>query len=128
MKNGGFNLDELRARDEGIEIGADTPAVKRRRERLEQQFIKVPVGWFDKLTETKRRATWPVALHLLRLSWKKNSNTVSLPNSGLKEWGITRRQKFEALKELAAKKLVTVEGSERKSPRVTLLSVSSSQS
>jgi len=120
MKNGsGFdNLDELT-----IKPGVETAVVKQRREKLEQQFIKVPVGWVNKLAETKRRATWPVALCLLRLSWKKNSKTVSLPNSALKEFGVSRKMKADALKELEAKKLVTVEVSERKSPRVTLHSI-----
>ena len=123
MKNGsGFdNLDELT-----VKPGIEPAAVKQRREKLELQFIKVPMSWVDKLAKTERLATWPVALHLLRLSWKKNSTTVNLSNSRLKEWGITRKQKSQALQKLEAKKLVTVESSERKSPRVTLLHIHAS--
>ena len=130
MKNGsGFdNLDEISAGPDDFRKGDDSAAVKQRREKLEQQFVKVPVPWLNTLAKTERLATWPVALHLLRLSWKKNSNTVNLSNSGPKEWGIDRRQKSQALQELTAKKLVRVEGSERKSPRVTLLLTNSSQS
>ena len=75
MKNGsGFeNLDEL-----AVKPGVDTPRMKQRREKLEQQLIKVPVSWANKLTKTKRRSTLLVALHLLRLSWKKNSKSASV--------------------------------------------------
>jgi hypothetical protein len=119
MKNGSDfdNLHEL-----AIEPGIETAAVKQRREKLEQQFIRVPVGWADKLAKTKRRSTLLVALHLLRLSWKKNSNTVSLTNSGLKEWGVSRQEKWFALNELKSEKLVTIESDKGKSPRITLLS------
>lgn len=128
MKNGsGFdNFDELSIGPDDIRMGEDSTAVKQRRERLEQQFIKVPMTWADQLAKTRWLATWPVALQLLRLSWKKNSATVDLPNSGLKEWGITRRQKAEALQELVTKKLVTVERTGRRSPRITLLNANSS--
>ena len=89
MKNGSpfDNLDEVCVKPGDIRKGKESAAVTQRRERLEQQFIKVPMSWIDRLAETKRRATVLVALQLLRLSWKKNSNTVSLPNSGLTEWG-----------------------------------------
>ena len=72
-----------------------------------------------------------IELYLLRLSFKKNSNTVSLPNSTLKELGVTRHEKWRALNELEHKKLVTVESTKGKSPRITLLSnpgLNSSQS
>jgi hypothetical protein len=120
MKNGsGFdNLDELT-----IKPGVETAVVKQRREKLEQQFIKVPVNWLNTLGMTKRSATWPVALYLLRLSWKKNSNTVSLPNSMLKELGVSRHEKWRALNELEHKKLVTVESAKGQSPRITLLPI-----
>ena len=123
MKNGsGFdNIDELSLEPESVEKGADTHGVKQRRLKREQQFIQVPMGWIDKLAETKRRSTWPVALCLLRLSWKKESTTVSLPNSALKEFGVSRREKTRALDELKIKKLVTIESAIKKAPRVTLL-------
>jgi hypothetical protein len=125
MKNGsGFdNLDEvcLGPEPEPAEKGADTPGMKQRRLKREQQFVMVPMGWVDKLAETKHLATYPVAVYLLRLSWKRKSKTVSLPNSGLKELGVSRQRKWEALQELKAKKLVTIEAEPKKAPRITLL-------
>jgi len=120
MKNGadtGFdNIDELT-----VKPGTETAGMRRRREKLNQQFIMVPVTWLTTIGTTKCGATWLVALHLLRLSWKKRSNTINLSNSTLKELGVPPRKKWRALNELERKKLVTVERGNGKSPRITLL-------
>ena len=107
MKNGsGFdNLDEISAGPDDIRKGDDSAAVKQRREKLELQFVKVPVPWLNTLAKTERLATWPVALQLLRLSWKKNSNTVSLSNSGLKEWGIDSQAEISSFAGIDGQKI-----------------------
>ena len=125
MKNGASfdNLDDLCAGPELETMpGADTPGMAKRRQKQAEVFIKFPKKILaGKLADTKLRATWPVILCLLDLSWKRESATVTLSNEVLKEWGVSRWRKSEALKELEAKKLVRVESAGKKAPRVTLL-------
>ena len=126
MKNGSScfdNLDELSGSEPETVPGADTPGMAQRRQKMEQkqeqEFTIVPDVWFDVLTETKRRSTWPVAWRLLKLAWKNDSLTVTLSNLGLKS--VSRSEKSRALKELESAGLVTIERTTRSCPRITLL-------
>jgi hypothetical protein len=109
-------------KDEDIPVRkVETSVSKQQRERQEQQFIKVPLTWVHQLSKATRRVTWPVALHLLHLSWKRKSASIILSNMGLAELKVTRQEKCTALKELETLELIKIERVRRKSPRITLL-------
>jgi len=61
------------------------------------------------------------ALHLLFRVFKERRQTIKLANGVLEIYGVSRGQKWRALKELEALGLIRVEHCERKSPRVTVL-------
>jgi hypothetical protein len=62
---------------------------------------------------------WHYILYETRL---RNTDTVSLSNVKLAEWGVTRHLKYKALDRLATAGLISIERvGKRRSPRVTLL-------
>jgi DNA-binding MarR family transcriptional regulator len=61
------------------------------------------------------------ALHLLFRVFKERRQTIKLANGVLEIYGVSRGQKWRALKELEALGLIRVEHCERKSRRVTVL-------
>jgi len=117
-----IDLEELRI--DGIPATkVETSVSKRREERRGREFIMFPLSWLDRLSKTKRRATVFVALCLLELKWRSNDKSAPVPLSNLRmeELGISRYEKWRALKELEAHGFVTVERAKGRSPRVTLL-------
>jgi hypothetical protein len=100
----------------------DTPeylAIKARlKARRQQQFVKVPLIWIDRLQTTRRVATWVVAVRLLREHWRNNGHQIRLGNVALKEAGVNRASKWRALGELERWGLIVVERRHRKSPLV----------
>jgi DNA-binding transcriptional ArsR family regulator len=118
------DLESLRARDTDIPASkVETPSSKRIEEKRRRQFIMVPMDWVDRLARIPHRATFIVALRLLRLAWQHPHKSVTLSNIGLAELGVARAEKYRALAELGAVGLITVERSKGKAPRVTLLKV-----
>lgn len=95
---------------------AAVPAkVRKRRE----QFIIVPMVWFEKLAGATNQ-THRVALYLLHLHWKNHSKPFKLPNGMLQIDGISRYSKWRALVELEQRGLISVERRPGKSPLVQL--------
>jgi hypothetical protein len=125
VTNNGFDLDRFTAlRDADIHtMKVETHASKRRAALDHKQFIKVPLSWVGQLRKTTHRATIFVALELLHSAWKNLGKPVTLSNTRMAEWGVTRSEKQRALAELEAVELVRVERSNGKAPRVTLLKV-----
>lgn len=126
MTSNGFDLSEFASLNNS-DIHAtilETPASKRRAARRSQEFIKTPLCWVDQLAKTTHhRATVFVALELLHSAWKNLGKPVVLSNTRMGEWGITRSEKQRALVELEAAGLITVDRSNCRAPRVTLLKV-----
>ena len=58
---------------------------------------------------------------LLHRSWYKKSTTIDVPNGALAKFGVSRKVKSLALRQLEAAGLITVEQPSRKTPTVTLL-------
>ena len=106
------HMDELRR--QGTDGGGDDgrgdgvvqfPAQPKRRGR----FVRVPWAWWAILRQTKRTATWNVAMYLLHEFWRNGSQRVRLANKALENRGVGRRAKWKALKDLEALGLVSVE-------------------
>jgi hypothetical protein len=90
-----------------------------RRRRQREQFIRVPMAWASRLNAARYTATSKVALHLLDRTFRTRSSAVLLTNAG--QVGVTRWQKWRAIKELEAMGLIKVEHRPRRSPEITLL-------
>lgn len=118
-----MNLDDPYADLKQHAWPGDAPPVTQRRTaspRTHRHFVQVPVLWIERLTGARHLATYRVALHLLYLSWKANSQSVVLSNGALAKEGVPRRQKWRALRELEQRGLIAIERRQRKAPRVTL--------
>jgi hypothetical protein len=84
-------------------------------------FVKLPLWWAVAAAEATRTPAALVYIHLLHASWKSRSTTFPLPNGWLEKHGVSRKTKSRVLHDLEAAGLITVEGSSRKTPRVTLV-------
>jgi hypothetical protein len=92
-----------------------------RKARWRKQFVRVPWVWVNRLKDARHIGTYRVALHLLYEHWRNGGRSVVLPNGALKETGVSRWAKWDALRELERLGLVAVERRPRKSPLVILL-------
>jgi hypothetical protein len=81
----------------------------------------VPIEWSRRLSAAQLATTFKVAHHLLFESFKNRRQTIQLANGALMMQGVTRWQKWRALKELETLGLVAIAHRERKSPEITLL-------
>lgn len=82
----------------------------------------VSLIWAERLFMAKHRASWPVALELLRRDLKYNGKPIPLPNGQLEaKFRISRQRKWEALRELERLGLIGIECRSRKSPLVTII-------
>jgi hypothetical protein len=98
--------------------------IRRRQQREKKQkliFARIPYVLGMKAAADCPSPLLATLLALWYLRFTRHKNPVELPNTYLKEWGITRRGKYKALKTLEDAGLVQVEYRENKSPRVTLL-------
>ncbi len=96
---------------------------KRAAPRTTDTFVKVPLWWAVQAAQATKSPKALVWLWLLHRSWKGRSKTVVMSNAKLKEWGVTRLQKYRALRELEEAGLITVDWRRCKSPVVTLLNL-----
>jgi DNA-binding FadR family transcriptional regulator len=81
----------------------------------------VPGPWVELLVSARHISTYRVALYLLHRNWKEGGRSSPLANGVVEEYGVSRRQKWEALRELERLGLVQVERRPRKSPLVTVI-------
>jgi len=99
------------------EIRVELPSVA---ERLEKEFFpSLPGRLFTLLAPLPGKA-WAVYMVLRLRSRLERAQTVTLTTVSLRRFGITRRQKEQALTCLEAAQLVTVDRSHGKNPRITL--------
>lgn len=61
-----------------------------------------------------------VWLWLLHQAWKTGKKTIIVPNGALAEYGVSRKVKYSALRQLEEAGLIIVEWRSRKTPVVTL--------
>jgi hypothetical protein len=121
MANDPFDIDALRAPPDlvALQKKVEPPATPTRKAKQAGRFVMLPfeaLPIFNALTGPQA-LVW-VRLHYL--AWFNKSRTVLLPNSALTDWGVTRKQKYAALRKLEQLGVVTVERRTRKSPRITL--------
>ena len=123
----GSGFDSLAIDDLKMELPPplpDQPASSSPRRKGKQQFVMVPLHWTEKLAKAKHLATYRVALHLLFQTWKKRGKTIPLSNMGLRDKGVSPREKSRALKELERFGLIKVARNRGKSPLIEVLSES----
>jgi hypothetical protein len=118
MDDGDDKYGPERIGPDGIRERKVLPGKRPRR----QPFVMVPLAWVEQLSTAKHRASWPVALELLRRNLKGSGQPIPLPNGQLEaKFRINRTQKWEALRELKQLGLIRIERRPRKSPMVTVL-------
>lgn len=100
-----------------VKRAAVPPKILKRRD----QFILVPMVWFEKLAGASDR-THRVALYLLHLDWKGRGEPIELANGMLRICGVSRQSKWRALADLERRGLVEIERRPRRSPVVRLMS------
>ena len=83
-------------------------------------FTAFPDTWEYRLRGANHKATYAVALYILRRDWETNGDPVKVTNVAMKERGVDRWRKQEGLGELKALGLIWVLRRPRKSPVVTL--------
>jgi hypothetical protein len=122
------DIGKLVLRPEMLEMRVHTPAkiLKRR-----QNFILVPMVWWERLARCGSAHAYHVALFLLHLHWRKNYDPLTrrfsdhpfkLPNGMLEYDGVSRQSKWNVLGILEQRGLITIERRPRKSPIIRVLS------
>jgi hypothetical protein len=119
MNSDGFDLPKLRL-DPAV---LSTPTVPTKIRKRREQFIMVPMRWYEMLANPipAGRCTCLVAMYVLYLHWKNQGKPFKLANGMLDYDGISRDSKTRALKELESRGLVTVEWRPKKAPIVRVL-------
>jgi hypothetical protein len=93
----------------------------RNRQRRSKQFIPpVPLDWFDLACRLPGKAL-AVGLILWRQSRLEKSKTVVLTQTALNRYGVTRWQKYPALRALEGAGLISIRHRGRRNPAITLL-------
>ena len=91
--------------------------------RRSDRFVLVSLRWAELMTRATNTPSAFVGIWLLHLAWKAKTNTVVLPNVQLEAFGISRKVKMRAIRDLERAGLIRVERCVRKAPRITLLDV-----
>jgi hypothetical protein len=99
------------------ELEARAPKKRKKAE----PWVKVPLALTAKAAAATNTQKFMVWTWLLYRAWLTGSATVPLPNGALAKYGVNRKSKTLALRQLEAAGLITVERRSRKTPIVTLL-------
>ena len=94
--------------------------VPRKIRRQRGHFVRVPWTWIARLAKARYTATYRVALHILYRHWKNRGEPFTLSNGMVAMEGVSRWQKWRALRELEQLGLITIERRKRKTPRITV--------
>jgi hypothetical protein len=96
------------------------PPVPTKIRKRREQFVMVPMRWYEKLANPPptNRCTCLVALYVLHLHWKSHGKPSKLANGMLRYDGVSRYSKRRALKDLERRGLITIEWRPKKSPIV----------
>ena len=116
-----FDLDSLRLDPAKVAPAPATTAhpVAAGPAKRNRDFVMVPGTWVRTLCKTKNHCAYRLALHLLQQDWKKDGRQLRLANEGVEaDLGLSRWQKYTALRELEKLGLVTVDRRFKKSPLV----------
>jgi DNA-binding transcriptional ArsR family regulator len=103
-------------------LGELAAAASVKHKNKKDTFAKVPLWWLEKAARATRSPQLFVAVWLLHLSWKNGGGlSFPFPNGKLAERGVDRQAKRRALASLEKAGLITVERSDGKTPKVTLV-------
>jgi hypothetical protein len=102
-----------------VELKAAAPV---KRKKKVEPFVKVPLWWIEEAARMAHSPTTLVLVELLYAAWKAKSLTFPLPNGRLKRLGVSRKVKYQVLRNLETGKgrLIVVDRRTRKTPVVTL--------
>jgi hypothetical protein len=103
------------------EVMAKLDFVPRKIKKRQEHFVRVPRPWIERLAKVRHIATYRVALHVLYEHWKNGGKPFTLSNTAIREQGVSRWRKWDALRELEQLGLITVERRERQSPRIAVI-------
>jgi hypothetical protein len=110
MKTDQFELENL--------VVEQAPkAAPKRHKPSRPQFVMFPLLLAPVLSGSGE-ATILLALYLLHQDWKTKGDAFPLSNVALEDWGLTRLQKYRALRRLEKLGLIAVERRGKASPRV----------
>jgi hypothetical protein len=87
--------------------GTAKPSAKHR--RLGNAFVQVPLKLAAEAASASRTHKHFVFLWLLYEAWRLKSTTIPLPNSTLKQYGVSRKQKMRALMDYEKAGLIKVQ-------------------
>jgi hypothetical protein len=88
----------------------------------QDQFVRVPLTWVDRLRGARCIGSYRLALHLLFHHWKSDGKPIKLSNVILAGLGVGGgKAKWRALSELERLKLVRIDRRPKRSPVVTIL-------
>ena len=91
-----------------------------KRKKWRRQYVQFPWAWIERLQAARRVSTYRLALLLVYESWRTGGQPIVLSNVLSTTAGLSRRTKWNALRELESLVLVKVERRRNKSPRVVL--------
>jgi hypothetical protein len=113
-----LRLDWSQVPDSQVPARKVKGTVEKRRKR---RFIPpVPMEWFDRACVLPGKAL-AVSLILWRLSKVRKTPTVVLTNAALKQHGLNRWEKYDALAALEGAGLISVRRRGTRNPEVTIL-------
>lgn len=123
------SLDRLRLTDEQITTHAPTIAkgikISSRSPKVRGEFLKgpIPLDWLGRAAKLPGKAALATALAIMFEAGRRRSNQVKLTTAILNRFGVNRKAKYRALKQLEGAKLISVVRTPRKNPIVTVLPV-----
>lgn len=85
------------------------------------KFAMVPLWWAEQASQAMETPQAMLLVWLIHLAWEAQGPTFRLPNSRLRDRGVSRFVKGRALRQLEEAGLIQVAREEGKSPTVTLL-------
>jgi hypothetical protein len=89
--------------------------------KTKEAFAKFPLSWARRIGVPKHAATYPLAVFLVYQNWRHRGEPITVSNLAVEKFGINRKQKPDALRELADLGLIRVSQSGKAAPRVQIL-------
>jgi hypothetical protein len=92
-----------------------------RKRRLDDAFGQVDLAWAARAAKMLRSPATFMLIYLQYVAWQKKSKTFSLPNTDLRQYGISRQTKSRLLRAFTAKGLISTHHNGHQAVTVTLL-------
>lgn len=102
----------------GIKITSPSPKVR-------GEFLKgpIPLDWLGRAAKLPGKASLATAIAIMFEVGRRRSNQIKLTTAILNRFGVNRKAKYRALKQLEGAQLISVIRTPRKNPIVTVLPV-----